>query len=199
MQEYAQRPPFFQLARVGLENHRTENRSERQGHDAGEDDGRGHRDAELAVEGADRPGHEGHRNEDRRHHQGDGDDRAADLVNNLLGRQIGREVLLVHLGMHRFDHHNRVVHHDADRQHQREERDQVDRETEQLHEKEGPDQRTGTARVGISVERQSPRNKKTTESHQHEGLEQGVEHLLDGGLQEAGNVVADLKVHAGRE
>ena len=89
MQQYGQRPTPFHLVRVGLENHRTENRRERQGHHTGENDGRGHRDAELAVEGADRPGHEGHRNEDCCHHQGDGDDRAADLVNNLLGRPIG--------------------------------------------------------------------------------------------------------------
>ena len=69
---------------VGLENHRTEHGRQRQGHQAGENDGRGHRDAELAVEGADRPGDERHRNEDGRHHQGDGDDRAADLVHTSM-------------------------------------------------------------------------------------------------------------------
>ena len=118
---------------------------------------------------------------------------------DLLGRPIGREVLLVHLGMHRFDHHDRVVHHDADRQHQREERDQVDRDAEQQQEKEGPDQRyrnrQGRDQRGTPI----PEEQKDHQRHQHEGLEQGVEHLLDRGLQEAGNVVADLKVHAGRE
>ena len=117
---------------VGLENHRTEHGRQRQGHQAGENDGRGHRDAELAVEDADRPGNERHRNEDGRHHQRDGDDRAGDLVKHLHGRPVGRKVLRGHLGMHRLDHHDRIVHHDADRQHHREERDQVDRETEQL-------------------------------------------------------------------
>ena len=105
----------------------------------------------------------------------------------------------MHLGMHRFDHHDRVVHHDADRQHQREERDQVDRHAEQLHEKEGPDQRyrnrQGRDQRGTPISEEQEDHQRD----QHEGLEQGVEHLLDRGLQEAGNVVADLKVHARRE
>ena len=199
VQEQGQRPAESHVGRVGLEEHRAEDRRERQGHDAGEDDGHGHREAELAVEDADRPGHEGHRDEDRRHHHGDGDDRAADLVDDLPGRPIGREVLLGHLGMHRLDHHDRVVHHDPDRQHQREERDQVDRQAEHQHEEERPDQgdrdRQGRDQRGTPV----PEEQEDHQGHQHEGLEQGVEHLLDGGLQEGGDVVADLEVHAGRE
>src|SRR5512135_3704769 len=101
--------------------------------------------------------------------------------------------------MHRLDHHDRVVHHDPDRQHQREERDQVDRDTEQQQEKEGPDEgyrnRQSRDQRGTPI----PEEQVDHQRHEHEGLEQGVEHLLDGGLQEGGNVVADLKVHARRE
>ena len=75
---------------LGLENHRAEHRRQRQCHQPGQDDGRGHRDPELAVEGADRPGDERHRDEDGRHHEGDGDDRARDLVHDLHGRPVGR-------------------------------------------------------------------------------------------------------------
>src|SRR5512135_277245 len=198
VQQEGQRPTLSH-ARVGLEDHRAEDRRERQGNDTGEDNGRGHRDAELAVEGADRPGHEGHRDEDGRHHQGDGDDRAADLVDDLHRRPIGREVLLVHLGVHRLDHHDGVVHHDPDRQHQREERDQVDRQAEQQHEEEGADQ--GHRDRQGRDQRRTPvtEEEEDHQGHQHERLEQGVEHLVDGGLQEGGDVVADLIVHTGRE
>ena len=74
---------------VGLENHRTEHGGQRQGHQAGENNGYGHRDAELAVELAHRPGDERHWNEDRCHHQGDGDDRATDLMQHHRGRTVG--------------------------------------------------------------------------------------------------------------
>src|SRR4051794_1401938 len=101
--------------------------------------------------------------------------------------------------MHRLDHHDRVVHHDPDRQHQREERDQVDREAEQQHEEEGPDQRDrdrqGRDQRGTPIAEEQ----EDHQGHQHEGLEQGVEYLLDGGLQERGDVVGDGEVHAGRE
>ena len=126
---------------MGFENHRTEHGRQRQGHQTGENDGRGHGDAELAVEGADRPGNESHRNENGCHHQRDGDDRAGDLVQHLHRRPIGTKMLCGHLGVHRLNHHDRIVHHDPDRQHHREERDQVDGETEQLQENKGSDQR----------------------------------------------------------
>ena len=101
--------------------------------------------------------------------------------------------------MHRFDHHDRVVHHDADRQHQREERDQVDREAEQLQEKEGPDQRHRNRQGRDQRGTQIPEEHEDHQRHQHEGLEQGVQHLLDRGVQEVGNVVGEFIVHAGRE
>jgi len=40
------------VGRVGLQENRAEDRRERQGHDPGEDDGHGHREAELAGTGA---------------------------------------------------------------------------------------------------------------------------------------------------
>ena len=153
----------------------------------------------CAVEGADRPGDERHRDEDGRHHQGDGDDRARDLVHDLHGRQVGRQVLLGHLGVHRLDHHDRVVHHDADRQHHREERDQVDREAHQPQDEEGPDQRHRHREGRDQRGSQVPEEHVDHERHQDERLEQGVQHLLDRGVQELGDVVGEFVVHPGRE
>ena len=199
VQEHGQRPAPSHVGGVGLEEHGAEDRRERQGHDAGEDDGHGHGEAELAVEDADRPGHEGHRDEDRRHHHGDGDDRAADLLHDLLGRPIGREVLLGHLGVHGLDDDDGVVDHDADGQDQGEEGDQVDREAEQEHEEEGADEGDGDGEGRDEGGSPVAEEEEDDEGDQDEGLEEGVEDLLDGGFQEGGDVVADLIVHAGRE
>ena len=167
------------MSTVRLENHRTEDWSEGQCHDPREHDGRGHRDAELPIELTHRTRNEGHRNENRCHHQGDGDNRSADLVNDLLGCQIGREVLFCHLGVHGFNYHDGVVYDHADCQHQCEECDQIDRQTQHLHEEEGSDQRD---RHSQSRDQSGP---KVAEEHidddrdQHEGLQQRVKHLLD--------------------
>lgn len=141
-----------------LQNHGAKHRRQRQGHEAGKKDRRGHRNAKLAVKRADRPRDKRHRNEYGCHDERNGDDRATDLVKDLHGRPIGRKMLLRHLGVHRLNHHNRVIDHDANRQHHREQGDQVDGEAQQLQNKKVPTNDTGTARVGISVERTSPRN-----------------------------------------
>ena len=108
-------------------------------------------------------------------------------------------MLLVHLGMHRLDHHDRVVHHDADRQHHREERDQVDRDAEQQQDKEGPDQRHRDRECRDQRGSQVPEEHVDHEGHQDERLEQGVQHLIDRGLQELGDVVGEFVVHPGGE
>ena len=108
-------------------------------------------------------------------------------------------MLLGHLGMHRLDHHDRVVHHDADREDHREERDQVDRETHQPQDEEGPDQRHRNREGRDQRGSQIPEEHVDHEGHQDERLEQGVQHLLDRGVQELGDVVGEFVVHPGRE
>ena len=94
---------------VWLEKHCTKHGCQRQGDQTGKNDGRGHRDPKLTIEGSGRPGNERHRNEDGRHHKGDGNDRARDLVHDLRGCHVRRYVLLGHFGVHRLDYHDRVV------------------------------------------------------------------------------------------
>ena len=75
------------------------------------------------------PADEGARHEHRAEHQRDGDDRAGDLVHRLVAASRGREALL-DVPLHVLDHHDGVVHHDADGQHQAEQREVVEREAE---------------------------------------------------------------------
>ena len=80
-------------------------------------------------------GHE-HRGQDQR----DRDDGTRDLLHGLEGRLLRRQAMLDVVD-HRFDHHDGIVHHDTDGQHQAEHREGVDREAEQRKHREGRDER----------------------------------------------------------
>jgi hypothetical protein len=71
-------------------------------------------------------------------------------------------VLLAHDALDVLEHDDRVVHDDADRQHHAEQRERVDRVTQQQQPAKVPISDTGTAANGISVARQFCRNRNTT-------------------------------------
>ena len=76
-------------------------------------------------------------------------------------RAVRRQMFFRHLGVHRFDDDNRVINHHANGQTSANSviRLMVIPKTEHRN---VPMRDTGTASVGISVERQSPRNTNTT-------------------------------------
>ena len=67
-------------------------------------------------------------NEHRAQAEGDGDHRHGDFFHRLVGRLLGREAVL-DPAFHVFDDHDRVIDHDADGQHQAEEREIVERDS----------------------------------------------------------------------
>ena len=157
---------------------------------------RRHRDGKLAVEDTNRARHEGHWNKHGGHEQGDGDDGAADLADYLLHRIVGGQVrFFFHLRVDGLDDDDRVVDDDADRKDEREERDQVDRDPERLHEEERADERHWNRQDRDQGRAPVAQEDEDDERHQHEGLAQRVEDLLDGGIEEARDVVVDFVVH----
>ena len=102
-----------------------------------------------------------------------------------------------HLPFDVFQDHDGVVHHDADGQHQAEQRDVVQAVAQHRHDGEGADQDTGTSIIGRIMARQSCRNTSTTSADQHDGLEQRPDHVGDRLADERRGVVADLVVDAG--
>ena len=64
--------------------------------------------------------------------------------------------------LHRLDHHDGIVHNEADGQHEAKQRQRVDGEPEHRKDDERPDEETGTARSGIRVARQLCRKMCTT-------------------------------------
>ena len=102
---------------LALEDQDAQARRQRERHDPGEHDCDGDGDRELAVELARQSAEEGDRHEHRAQRQHDGDHRAGDLAHGLDRRFARVLVLLVHDALDVFQHHDGVVHHDADRQH----------------------------------------------------------------------------------
>ena len=189
---------FLPLARR-LQQQGAQGGRERQGIEAGYDDGHGQREGELAVEDAHRPVHEAHGHEHGRHDQRDGNDGAANLADGRHRCLVGRHLVAMYLDMDGFHHHDGIVHHDADGQHQGKEREHVDGKAHHLHEEEGTYQRhrhgNGRNQRGAEILQEDVHHHK----HQQEGFEEGLEHRLDGGVEETGHVVGDVIVHARRK
>ena len=71
-----------------------------------------------------------------------------------LGGVFRRDPILAHMAFDVFDHDNRIVHHDPDRQDHPEERDGIDGESQGIEPIKVPISDTGTATVGMIVARQ---------------------------------------------
>ena len=112
----------------------------RQRVEGGDDHGDGDGDRELLVEPSGDARDEGGRDEHRGQDDGDGHDRAGDLLHAFEGGLLGREAVL-DVVLHDLDHHDGVVHHQADGQHQAEQREGVDGEAKEREQGERADQR----------------------------------------------------------
>ncbi len=95
-----------------------------------------------------------------------------------------------------LDDHDRIVDHDADGEHQTEERQRIQAEAEEMHDRKGADQRH---RHG---DQRNDRGAPGLQEHdddqddEQDGLEQRVHHRVNGAAHEHGRVVDDLVVDA---
>ena len=172
---------------------------EGQGHEARDDDRDGDGDGELTVEGAGDAAEEGDRQENRDEHEHDRDNRAADLAHGGDGGVERRHALLMHEALDVLEHHDCVVHDDADSDDHREERQGVDTEAEKPQAREGADERDWHGQH--RDERRAPAAEEEEDDQDDEdaGLEERVLDLGNGGLHEACGVEGNLVVDAGRE
>ena len=167
-------PERVLLRAMGLQQERRERRRERQRVEARDDDGGRDRHGELLVELPGDAAEEGERHEHRREHQRDRDDRARDLAHRLV-RRLARRHAVLDVPLDVLDDDDRVVHHDADREHQAEQRQHVDREAEQPQHGERADDRHRHR-----DQRDQRRAPGLQEQHHHDDHEQdGLEQRLD--------------------
>jgi len=104
--------------------------------------------------------------------------------------------VLLHLRLDRLDHHDGVIDHDADGEHHREQRDGVGRIAHRVHHHEGGDQADGHGDEGDQRRAQRAEEEEDHQPDEDEGLDQGVDHHLDGQPDEGGGVVGDDMLHA---
>ena len=197
--ELAQPGGFLLAFTSRLQQQGAQGRRQRQRIDTRDNDGYSQCQGELTIENTDRSLHEAYRHEYRRHDQRNGNNGTTDFFHGSHGCLVGRKFLFMHLHMHRFHHDNRIIDHNTDGQYQRKERQHIDGEAQHLHEEEGTDQRN---RYGYG------RNQRRTEilkedihdnEHQQEGFQQGLQHRFNGSIEETGNVVRNVIVHARRK
>ena len=115
-------------------------RRQGQGHDRRDDGRAGDGQRELAIELARDARNKSGRHEHRHQHQRDGDQRTTHFVHGFV-RRLARRHALAQIALDVLHHHDRIVDRDADRQHQPEQSQIVDREAKGLHHCEGADQR----------------------------------------------------------
>ena len=128
------------LRAVRLEQQGGQRRAQRQRVDRRDHGGDRDRQRELLVELAGQAGDERDRHEHGDEHQRDRDDRAADFLHGLV-RRFARRQAVADVSLDVLDDHDRVVDHDADGEHQAEQRQRVDREAERQHQRERADDR----------------------------------------------------------
>jgi hypothetical protein len=148
-------------ARDALQQHGAQRGRQRERIERGDDGRDGDGDGELLVELAGQAADERGGNEHRAQHQRDGDDRSGDLVHRLAVASTG-ETAERDVPLHVLDHHDGVVDHDADGEHEPEQGEHVDAEPERQHHANVPTSETGTAASGMMEARQVCRNRMTT-------------------------------------
>src|SRR5690606_28287082 len=174
------------------------NRREREGGDAGDQHGADQGEGELAEERAGEPALQGdggvNGGEGDRH----GDDRRGQLARAADGGVGGREAV-AQVTLDVLDHDDGVVHHDADREHDGQEREQVDGESENLHQEHRADERDGDGHGRHHHGAEGAEEEEDHDHHDEQRLDQGGIHLVDGALDVGGAVVGDAGGQAGRQ
>ena len=125
-----------------LEQHPAKRRAQRQSVDGGNQHGDRDRHRELAEELSADTGNEGHRHEHREQDERDSDDRAGDLGHRFLaGLRHGELRIFLHHPLDVLDHDDGIVDHDADGEHEREQRHCIGGIADEEHDREGADDR----------------------------------------------------------
>ena len=179
----------------GFQQPRRHGRRKDDRHDQRDRHGRDHGDRELPVDHPGGSAEEGHRQEDRRQHHVDPDERRGDLAHRAFRRLEGRELLFLHQALDVLDDHDGVIDQQADGQHHGEHGQRVDRiarhhqhpESAQQHHRHG-DERHQRGAPALQEDQQN-------REHQHDCLEERVINLLDRQLDEGRGVIGGAELH----
>ena len=189
--------PVVGLVRRLLEEKRAERGRERQRNEAGEQHRYHEGDRELAEHRSGDAAQERHRNEHGTEHEHDGHQGRGHLLHRFVCSLGGGQLFLVHDAFDVLDHHDRVVHHDADREHQGEQGEHVDRVPQREEPEEGPDHAHRHGQDGDQRRAPALEEEEHHQGHEQHRLAQGLGHLLNRGGHERGGVEGHLPLHPG--
>ena len=190
--------PAAMLRIVRLEQQRAQHRRQRQRYHARDGHRANESEREFGEQRAGQTALKADRHVNRGQHHRHGDDRPAELARGIDGGRNRRHAFL-EMAVDVLDHDDGVVDDEADAEHQREQREQIDRVAERQKNRERSDQRQRNG------DRRYQRRTHRSEEHEHherdddQRLDQAEHDLVDRGIHEFGGVVDDLAVQAARQ
>ena len=181
------------------EDARAHHGRQRQRDHAGHRHRAGQREGEFREQGTGEAALETDGHIDRDQHHGHRQNRAAQFARRHQRCLHRRLAFVAHVAVHVLDHDDGVIHHQADRQHQREQGQQVDRVTQGQHDEEGADQRQRHRNHRHQHGAETAQKQEDHHGDDQQRLDQGLDDLDDGGVDEGRGVVDDLPGQATRQ
>ena len=121
------------------------------------------------------------RDEHRGQREGHREDGEADLLRRPRAPPRMRGFAHLHVAHDVLEHHDGVVHHEADRERQRHQREIVQAEAEQVHHGEGADDRHRQRQAGDDGRRHvAQEQRRSPATTRHDGQHQRELHVVDG-------------------
>ena len=178
--EPGERSPLFGLPfQLWLQQARAQRRRQDERHQDRQHHRGNDRHRELAVDHARRAAQERHRQEHGRQDQSDADQRTGDLRHGFSRRVPRRELVLLHDALDVLDHHDGVVHQQADGKDHRQHGQRVDGVAQHRQHPERAQQHDGN-RDGRDQRRAEVLQEDVHDhEHQRDRLDQRFDHLLD--------------------
>ncbi len=103
----------------------------------------------------------------------------------------------MHMTIHILHHNNRIIDHQPDGQHQREQGQQIDGVTQGLHDKEGTHQRERNRHQWHHHRTPAPQKEEDHHGDNHQRLKQCLDHLLNRAVDEFCTVIDNLSIQTG--
>jgi len=191
-------PPRHAARRDRLEQQRAHHRRQRQRHDHRNQHRDRQRQRELAEQPADQVAHQQDRQEHRDQRQAHRNDGRTDLA-RTLERRCGRGHAGFDMAGRVLQHHDRIVDDEAGRDDQRHQREVVDAEPGQVHERERADQRDRHGRRRNQRRAGAAQEGIDHQHDQHHCDQQRLLDLPDRRPDHRGPLERELQTHRGRD
>src|SRR5450631_4205286 len=180
-EEFIQPPRIFAKV-LRLQQQGAQSGSQGQGYKGGDDNGNGDGDGKLLVKAADDTRYKTHRYEYRRQDQGYRYDRPANIGQGFGSSLFGRQAFCIYIVLHGFHHHDGVIDHDTDGQHEAEHGKGIDGKAQRYKKYESSYNGDGDRQHRDQGRPPVLQKEEYDDRHKQQGDQQGIHHIGDGNL-----------------